>query len=110
MNLTLKRLIKALRSIAYSDEDIGEGFRNPETGEYRDVAILTGQDAREHLQCNSDWYVSVEGSSLFSTLNPYYSNTPKVAEKALEKFMIQLDKYNCYFEWYNSCEFHIYSS
>ena len=107
-NLTLKRLIKIMESIApdkttkdgeYVKESVGTNFRSD------DIGIMDTPEARNHLSSTCEFFVSVESSFLYHLLNGYLPNSDWKEHAELTE---ALAEYGCHWEWYDSCCFNIY--
>jgi len=94
-NLTLKRLTKIMKDIA-GDEKVGESSDN-------DVIVRKGS----HLSENALFVVIVECSNLYYLLNGYWDNCDWEEHTKLTE---ALQEYGMFWEWYDSCCFHVYES
>ena len=92
-NLTLNRLTKIMKKLA-KDETVGDSFQDH-------IVVRKGS----HLSSGALFFVSVESSSLYNLLNGYLPGCDWAEHTELTE---ALDEYDVFWEWYDSCCFHIY--
>jgi len=104
-NLTFKRLIKIMESIAPLKTVNGEDVKETVGDGRDDIVVWDTPRARGHLSSTCEFFVSVESSFLHDLLNGYLPNSDWKEHTELTE---ALDEYGCHWEWYDSVCFNIY--